>query len=98
MHDIRLAASRQGHVGWAKYDEQFRLKKERYPTSSWGRLIFELCVMLIAQDQGQPPTTAEDRLSYMGNIYDSANGTRDITCKDRPEERISFITYIPRRL
>ena len=39
MHDIRLAASRQGHVGWAKYDEQFRLKKERYPTSSWGRLI-----------------------------------------------------------
>ena len=27
MHDIRLAASRQGHVGWAKYDERFRLKK-----------------------------------------------------------------------
>ena len=98
MHDIRLAASRQGHVGWAKYDEQFRLKKERYPTSSWGRMIFELCVMLIAQDQGQPPTTALDMESYMGNIYDSANGTRDTTCKDRPEESVSFITYIPRRL
>ena len=74
------------------------LKKERYSTSSWRRLIFELCVMLISQDQGQPPTTALDREFYMGNIYDSANGTRDTTCKDRPEECVSFITYIPRRL
>ncbi len=23
MHNIRLAASRQGHLGWSKYDEQF---------------------------------------------------------------------------
>ena len=68
MHDIRLAASRQGHTGWAKYDEQFRLKKERYPTSSWGEVDFELWVMLIAQDQSQPHITALDRESYMGNI------------------------------
>ena len=50
MHDIRLAASRQGHVGWAKYDVQFRLKKERYPTTLWGEVDFELLVRLIAQD------------------------------------------------
>ena len=36
MHSIRLAAGRPGHLGWSKYDEQFRLKKERHPTSSWG--------------------------------------------------------------
>lgn len=36
MHNIRLAAGRQCHLGWAKYDEQFRLKMERHPTSSWG--------------------------------------------------------------
>ena len=31
MYDIRSAASRQGHLGWAKYDEQFRLKKGAVP-------------------------------------------------------------------
>lgn len=36
MHTIRFAAGKQGHLGWAKYDEQFRLKMERHPTSSWG--------------------------------------------------------------
>ena len=55
-------------MGWAKYDEQFRLKKERYPTSSWGEVDVELWVMLVAQDQGQPPTTSLDKECYMGNM------------------------------
>ena len=44
------------------------VKKERYPTSSWGEVDFELWVMLIAQDQGHPPTTALDKESFIGNM------------------------------
>ena len=58
MHDIRLATSKRCHVGWAKYDDQFRLKR----SGTWGKVDFEQWVMLIAQDKGQPPTTALDSL------------------------------------
>ena len=53
FHGIRLAASREGHAGWANYDEQFRLKKERHPSSSWGVVDYELWVMYINVSPGQ---------------------------------------------
>ena len=62
MHNIRLAASRVGHSGWARYDEQFRLKKKRHPSSSWGVIDYELWVMYIninvpsSQPPQQPPS------------------------------------------
>ena len=39
MQSIRLAVSRSFGNGWIIYDEQYRLKKVRFPTSSWGSLI-----------------------------------------------------------
>lgn len=40
MRDIRLAAS-ISH-GWYRYDEQYRLRKELTPESSWGIINQEL--------------------------------------------------------
>jgi hypothetical protein len=31
MFNVRLAASRGSGTGWAAYDEQYRLRKARYP-------------------------------------------------------------------
>ncbi|CAC5363060.1 unnamed protein product [Mytilus coruscus] len=47
MQSIRLASSRGTNNGWAVYDEQYRLKKERYPTSSWGVIDQELWVLCV---------------------------------------------------
>lgn len=68
MHNIRLAAGRQGHLGWAKYDERFRLKMERHPTSSWGVVDVELWVMFISPGQLQQSLThSSDRDMLGGN-------------------------------
>jgi len=41
--DIRLAAYRApSALAWVQYDEQFRLKKSRNPSSSWGVIDNEL--------------------------------------------------------
>ncbi|XP_048757723.2 uncharacterized protein LOC125668030 [Ostrea edulis] len=63
MHNIRLAANRSGHSGWAKYDEQFRLKKERHPTLPWGVVDSELWVMHISSPQS----------AQSNQIFDSEN-------------------------
>lgn len=82
MHNIRLAAGRQGHLGWAKYDEQFRLKMERHPTSSWGVVDVELWVMFISPGQlQQSPSHSFDRDTWGGNNgpsypFRNATGTR----------------------
>lgn len=34
--------------GWVQYDEQFRLRKARYPTSSWGVVDMELWLLCVA--------------------------------------------------
>jgi hypothetical protein len=35
MYNVRLAAERGSETGWITYDEQFRLMKARFPTSTW---------------------------------------------------------------
>ena len=35
MYNVRLAAERVSGTGWITYDEQFRLMKARFPTSTW---------------------------------------------------------------
>ena len=35
MYNVRLAAERGSGTGWITYDEQFRLIKARFPTSTW---------------------------------------------------------------
>jgi hypothetical protein len=43
MRDIRIAAGRS--PGWYKYDEQYRLKKQSDPQSSWGIINSELWLL-----------------------------------------------------
>ena len=42
MHDVKLGASRSTGLGWREYDQQFRLKKARLPSTSWGQVDQEL--------------------------------------------------------
>lgn len=50
MRDIRLAANRSGS-SWFKYDEQYRLKKVKYPTSSWGLIDSELWLLYVTSQR-----------------------------------------------
>jgi hypothetical protein len=43
MRDIRIAADKS--PGWQKYDEQYRLKKQSDPQSSWGIINSELWLL-----------------------------------------------------
>lgn len=45
MRDIRMAAKNSKSAAWVKYDEQFRLKRAKYPTSSWGKIDGELWLL-----------------------------------------------------
>jgi hypothetical protein len=45
MRDIRMAASRS--QGWFRYDEQFRLRKQANPQSSWGVINAELWLLYV---------------------------------------------------
>jgi hypothetical protein len=78
MHSIRLSAGRSSHSGWAYYDEQYRLKKERHPTSSWGVVDSELWVMYISSAQPQQFQSGHlgDRNSYS---FHSNNKQRSTT-------------------
>ena len=49
MRDIRLAATAaQNTSAWVTYDEQFRLKKAKFPQSSWGRIDNELWLLTMS--------------------------------------------------
>ena len=41
-----------GHNGWPKYDELYRFKKERCPSSFWGTVDYELRVMFVNTPTG----------------------------------------------
>ena len=43
--NVRLAASRGSGTGWAAYDEQYRLRKARYPHTPWGDIDMELWLL-----------------------------------------------------
>ncbi|CAG2254710.1 unnamed protein product [Mytilus edulis] len=47
MQSIRLASSRGTNNGWAVYDDHYRLKKEHFPSSSWGVIDKELWVLCV---------------------------------------------------
>lgn len=69
MHNIRLAATRNPQ-GWVAYDEQFRLKKVRFPSSSWGLIDQELWIVHVATHYSTtfPPSSnyTENRQSAVG--------------------------------
>jgi hypothetical protein len=48
IFNVRLAASRGSGTGWAAYDEQYRLRKARYPHTPWGDIYMELWVLHVS--------------------------------------------------
>jgi hypothetical protein len=48
MQTVRMAASRGVNGEWVQYDEQFRLRKARYPISLWGVVDMELWLLCVA--------------------------------------------------
>jgi hypothetical protein len=48
MNTVGLAASRDSGTGWIQYDEEYRLRKARYPFSSWAQVDTELWVLYVA--------------------------------------------------
>ena len=53
MHTIRFAASRGSNTGWVGYDEQYRLRKARFPYTSWGDIDVELWLLYVSSPQVQ---------------------------------------------
>lgn len=51
MQSVRLAASRGYSGDWVNYDEQYRLKKARYPNSSWAQVDMELWLICISSQR-----------------------------------------------
>ena len=48
MYNVRLAAERGSGTGWVAYDEQYRLRKARFPFTSWGDIDMELWLLYVA--------------------------------------------------
>ena len=48
MYNVRLAAVRGSGNGWVAYDEQYRLRKARFPFTTWGDIDMELCLLYVA--------------------------------------------------
>ena len=51
IYIVKLGASRSAGLGWREYDQQFRLKKARYPALSWGKVDPELWLLYIHSPQ-----------------------------------------------
>ena len=59
MTDIRLAAKRTDKLGWGSYDEQYRLRKQRDPHSSWAIISHEYWLLYVTNGRKAYHTTAE---------------------------------------
>lgn len=53
MRNVRLAASRSQGYGWRDYDEQYRLKRARYPSLPWGPVDLDFWALCVQQPQPQ---------------------------------------------
>lgn len=70
MRDIRLAASRSS--GWFRYEEQFRLRKQADPQSSWGIINSELWLLYITN--GTHPSQPSGKNSAAPNMHRESPG------------------------
>lgn len=58
MHDVKLGANRSTGLGWREYDQQFRLKKARMPSTSWGQVDQELWLIYM-NNMGLPANSIQ---------------------------------------
>ena len=69
MSIIRLGADRYGGLGWHFYDIQFRLKKARDPSMSWGTVDQELWLLYMFYT----PIPSEPKRNVVRKCYDYNN-------------------------
>ncbi|CAG2206804.1 unnamed protein product [Mytilus edulis] len=71
MSSVRKGAKRHGGIGWKYYDEQYRLKKAREPSGSWGKLDSEYWMWYMqstsVQLEGQAPNQASNSRALYTN-------------------------------
>jgi hypothetical protein len=72
MFNINLGASRSKDLGWRDYDQQFRMKKERNPSLSWGDIDMELWVLSISQGRNSNTQSCIHQSPY-GKCFDYNN-------------------------
>lgn len=62
MHTVRLCASRcYQNQGWKSYDEQYRMRKARDPSSSWANVDVELWLMYVGSKNTNNYTVQNQR-------------------------------------
>ncbi len=87
MDTVRVAASRGFNLGWVQYDEQYRLRKERNPSSSWGVVDNELWMIYVCTPNGNVPQNT----GYQATRYMNANSyytpQPGITRPSQPNDR-----------
>ena len=69
MSDVRLGAKRNNGLGWKFYDEQYRLRKQANPASSWSLVDVELWLLYMAYSY-----TPNSSLAFAGYRSYSLNG------------------------
>ena len=58
MYNVKLGAGRTSGLGWRDYDQQFRLKKAKNPSLSWGIIDLELWLLYMQSSAiSQQPST-----------------------------------------
>jgi hypothetical protein len=57
IYNVKLGAARCAGFSWINYDQQFRLKRARNPSLSWGNVDMELCLLYISQGIAPPQET-----------------------------------------
>ena len=63
MSNIRFAEKMFPGLGWKQYDEQFRLRKAKHPSSSWATIDAELWLMFVSSRQPTPQQTQSQTFS-----------------------------------
>lgn len=73
MRDIRLASRRSTRFGWGTYDEQYRLRKERDPYSSWGVINQELWLFYVHSNTRYDTHNYQGISTYKTNNWQNNN-------------------------
>ncbi|CAG2227125.1 unnamed protein product [Mytilus edulis] len=75
MSSVRKGAKRHGGIGWKYYDEQYRLKKAREPSGSWGKLDSEYWMWYMQSASVQPEGQAANQASNSRALYTNQTAT-----------------------
>ena len=80
LRDVRLAALRAPSASaWVHYDEQYRLKKSKHPSSSWGVIDSELWLICMSSQRGGNNTSLQSQIGSGSNdSFRNRNGYSNV--------------------